>query len=296
MRAPGFGIRDSGFAGAVGASLFLHPASRLGEARGRTRATATGADRFPALKSRLSKSRIPNPEARLPAGFTLLEMLLAITLLALLLAGAYSGIQTSVKAMHSGERVIERLDRMRTVQEFLRHQMSRIMPLPYAMTENGNYVFEGGRDFMRFVAPMPGYLSHGGPYVQTLALKPGKDGLKLVFSGAMLNGFDINAEKTAERDPVVLLDHIREGTFAYRALDEQGQLAPWSSEWNDFSVTPLLVQVQLVMQPGQQVDWPTLAVPLMLDSGAARVQPGVIPRLLPGLITQPQQQPPGSTR
>ena len=51
-------------------------------------------------------------------GFTLLEVLMAVTLLALLLAGAYSGIQTSVRAMHAGERVIERVDRVRTVQEF----------------------------------------------------------------------------------------------------------------------------------------------------------------------------------
>jgi general secretion pathway protein J len=226
-------------------------------------------------------------------GFTLLEMLLAITLLALLLAGAYSGIQTSVKAMHSGERVIERLDRMRTVQEFLRHQLSRILPLAYAQTENGNYIFEGARDSMRFVAPMPGYLSRGGPYVQTLALERGQDGLRLVFSGAMLNGFDINELKAAEREPVVLLDHIREGAFAYRALDDQGQLAPWADNWENPTMTPLMVQVQLVMQNGDQIGWPTLAVPLMLDSGATRIQPALMPRLLPGLNVHPQ---PGGQR
>lgn len=230
--------------------------------------------------------------SRLPAGlrgFTLLEMLLAIVLLALLLAGAYSGIQTSVKAMHAGERIIERVDRIRTVQEFLRHQMSRIMPLAYAQSDNGNFVFEGDRSFMRFVAPMPGYLSRGGPYVQTLALKPGPDGLRLVFSGAMLNGFDINEEKTAERDPVVLLDHIRDGAFAYRALDDQGQLSPWSTQWDDPSITPLMVQVELVMQNGQQIDWPTLAVPLMLDLGAARPRALTpqLPQGAPGRNPQP---------
>ena len=226
-------------------------------------------------------------------GFTLLEMLLAITLLALLLAGAYSGIQTSVKAMHAGERVIERVDRIRTVQEFLRHQMSRIVPLAYAQTDNGNIVFEGDRATMRFVAPMPGYLSRGGPYVQTLALKPGPDGMRLMFSGAMLNGFDINAESTAERDPVVLLDRIRDGAFSYRALDDQGQLAPWSTQWDDSSITPLMIQIELVMQNGQQIDWPTLAVPLMLDSGAARARAlvpqlpqGVPPRNVPGAKSQ----------
>jgi general secretion pathway protein J len=213
-------------------------------------------------------------------GFTLLEMLMSLVLLALLLAGAYGGIRTSVRAMHSGEHVIERVDRMRTVQGFLRHQLSRILPLPYEQTLNSNYVFEGARDFMRFVAPMPGYLSHGGPYVQTLALTRGTDGLQLVFSDAMLNGFDPKEEKAAERDPVVLLDHIRDGAFSYRMLDEQGQLTQWSSSWDDPGVTPLMIQIELVMQNGERIGWPTLSVPLMLDSGATRVT-AVAPKLMP---------------
>jgi general secretion pathway protein J len=235
-----------------------------------------------AARSCLSGSRLTAHASRFSRGFTLLEVLLAVTLLALLLAGAYSGIQTSVRAMHSGEKVIERVDRIRTVQEFLRHQFSRIMPLSYEQTTTGNYVFEGDRALMRFVAPMPGYLSHGGPYVQTLALTAGDGGMRLVFSGAMLNGFDPKQEKAAERDPVVLLDHIRDGAFTYRALDDQGQLAPWSSSWDDPSVTPLMIQVELVMQDGERVGWPTLAVPLMLDSGAARVQTAA-----PKLMTNP---------
>ena len=180
-------------------------------------------------------------------GFTLLETLMAIVLLALLLAGAYSGIQTSVRAMHAGERLIERIDRVRTVQEFLRHQLTRILPLSYAQTDAKVYVFEGEHDFMRFVAPMPGYLSHGGPYVQTLALVHGSDGLSLVFSGTMLNGFDWQEDKKSERQPVVLIDHIRDGGFSYRALDDQGQLAPWSPSWDDPNLTPLLVRIELTM-------------------------------------------------
>jgi general secretion pathway protein J len=220
------------------------------------------------------------PVRQKSGGFTLLEVLLAVTLLALLLAGAYGGIQTSVRAMHAGERIIERVDRVRTVQEFLRHQLSRILPLPYEQATTGNYVFEGDRAMMRFVAPMPGYLSHGGPYVQTLALTPGEDGMHLVFSGAMLNGYDAKLEKTAERDPVVLLDHIRDGAFAYRAIDDQGQLTSWGSTWEDPNLTPLMIQIELVMQDGERVDWPTLAVALMLDSGATRVQMAA-PKLVP---------------
>lgn len=223
------------------------------------------------------------PGGAAAGGFTLLEVLLAVTLLALLLAGAYSGIQTSVRAMRSGEHLIERIDRVRTVQEFLRHQLTRVTPLAYGQTDSGmSIVFEGERGFMRFVAPMPGYLSRGGPYVQTLALKSGSGGMQLVFSGAMLNGFDLKEQQAAEREPVVLLDHVRDGAFSYRTLDDQGQLAPWDSNWEDNGVTPLMVQIALQMQDGERVGWPLLEVPMMLDSGAARLQRVPALRGLPG--------------
>jgi general secretion pathway protein J len=208
----------------------------------------------------------------LPRGFSLLEVLLAITLLALLIAGAYSGIRAAANAMRAGEAAIDRADRLRTAQEFLRHQLSRILPLAYAQNDadGSNYVFEGKDQFMRFVAPMPGYLSRGGPYVQTLELARGSDGLQLRFNDAMLNGFDVQKSKSNDAEAVVLLDHIRDGRFEYRTLDDQGELTNWSSDWSSPGLTPLMVRIRLNMQPGVQIPWPVLDVPLMLNAGAVR--------------------------
>ena len=203
-------------------------------------------------------------------GFTLLEMLLSVILLAMLLAGAYSGIHAAANAMHAGERAIDRADRLRTAQEFLRRQISHTMPLTYDHDDVTNtvHVFEGAGQFMRFVAPMPGYLSRGGPYVQTLELTRGNGGLQLVFTDAMLNGYEAQNPKTDE--PVVILDRIRSGQFQYRTLDDQGQLTDWFSEWPDPSITPLMVRLSLEMQPGVEIPWSELDVPLVLNAGAVR--------------------------
>lgn len=211
-------------------------------------------------------------------GFTLLEVLMAVILLALLIAGAYSGISASAHAMRAGEAAIDRTDRLRTAQQFLRRQLSHILPLMYARNDSNNssYVFDGQARSMRFVAPMPGYLSRGGPYVQTLELVPGKDGLQLQFSDIMLNGYD--EKNTAETEPVVLLEHIADGRFEYRALDEQGRLTGWSSAWPDPSITPLMIRIELTMRSGAQLPWPTLDVALMLNAGAAR------PHITPAII------------
>lgn len=219
-----------------------------------------------------ARSRMLSRADRTSAGFTLLEVMLAILLLALLLAGTFGAIRTAVHAIHSGEAKIDRINRLRVAQLFVRRQVSHIMPLAFGQDEstNTNLVFEGQGNYMRFVAPMPGYLSKGGPYVQTLALVGNsRGGKQLLFTDSMLNGFDADA-KTGDNEPSVLLDQIDDGRFEYRTLDDQGQLTDWSDHWDDPSLTPVMVRIVLRMNPDAHVDFPEMEIPLMLDVGASR--------------------------
>jgi len=205
-------------------------------------------------------------------GFTLLEVMLAILLLAVLLAGTYGAIRTATHAMHSGELAIDRTNRLRVAQEFLRRQISRIMPLAFGQDENTNtnFVFEGNGNSMRFVAPMPGYLSKGGPYVQTLSFAGNRSGgRELLFTNTMLNGFDID-DKSQQKEPAILLDQIADGHFEFRTLDDNGDLTDWSDQWDDPSVTPVMVRVVVRMRPEARVEFPEMDIPLMLDVGAVR--------------------------
>ena len=216
-------------------------------------------------------------------GFTLLEIILVLVLLSLLLAAGFGGIAASVRGMRSGEAAIERVDKVRTTQEFLRHQISRILPFAYNQAQaqaqvqviNVNQgrlqkeLFDGRSNFMRFVAPMPGYLSRGGAYVQTLELRPAEGGLQLVFTTTLLNGFSLEKSSAKEDSTVVLLDHISEGKFSYRGLDPQGQLMNWADAWPDPSSTPLMVGIDLTLAQGR-IGWPSMAIALQMDSTAQR--------------------------
>jgi len=204
-------------------------------------------------------------------GFTLIEIMLAILLLALLLAGTYGSVRTVVRATHSGEDVIDHVNRLRVAQEFLRHQISRILPMPFGQEDGtNNIVFQGEGDFMRFVAPMPGYLSYGGAYVQTLKLVNGSNGLQMQYTHALLNGFDLEKPSEAEEEPVVLLDQMQEARFEYRAFDEEGQLTDWSDQWEDSSLTPVMVRIAVTLRPETHTVWPNMEIPLLLDTSAVR--------------------------
>lgn len=217
---------------------------------------------------------------RRSAGFTLLEVMLAILLLAMLLAGTFGAVRTATRATQAGEEAVDRINRVRVTQEFLRHQLSRLMPLGFDRDDSTgiNTVFEGDGKTMRFVAPMPGYLSKGGPYVQTLALERDGRGLALSFGHEMLNGFDPRqpaglrrgARKQPGDEPVVLINQIRRAHFEYRGIDEEGKLDRWVDRWKDVSLTPVMVRIVAEMEEEARIEFPPMDVAMVLDAGSLR--------------------------
>jgi general secretion pathway protein J len=198
--------------------------------------------------------------------------LLAILLLGLLMAGAWAGITTATKATRSGEALIDRTNRVRVAQEFIRRQIRNALALPYVVDKSTGETrtFEGDADVMRFVAPMPGYLSRGGAYLQTLELRSGRGGgRELVFAHELLNGYDPDKPREAERDPVILIEGIRRATFEYRGLDETGKLGDWEDEWDEPGSQPVLVRMKFDMDERSGYVWPEIVVPVLANSANA---------------------------
>ena len=243
------------------------------------------------MRRQPSAGRLRNgsPGASRKRGFTLLEILIAVTLLALLVALAYGTLRTAVRAMRSGEALITRTDQLRTAQEFLRRQLSHAMPLPFERLEDTgeNRVFVADRGELRFVAPMPGHLSRGGPHVQWLTL----DGDALLFDHAQLNGYDPADPKAGnKREPVVLLEGIRDAKFEFRELDpETGELGEWDSDWDDPQRLPLLVRLDVEFEEESRQHWPDLEIPLLV----ATASPGMFGfNQMPGRVDFPTPEPP----
>jgi general secretion pathway protein J len=148
--------------------------------------------------------------------------------------------------------------------------------------------FDGAHDNLQFVAPMPGYLSRGGPYVLTLKLVPSGAGdgtQKLQFAYAML----VNEKPLADDakvPPEDLLDGIADAHFEYRGLGQDGKIGDWKTEWKRPAELPIEVRLLLrFADPARS--WPAFSTALPLGFANAHAE-----NAMPG--TQPQQpvQPP----
>jgi general secretion pathway protein J len=190
------------------------------------------------------------------AGFSLIEVMLATALLAAGLALAFGALVNATRATERAETMAQRNERLRAVQAFLRKQIDGALAIPYDFEPGTGEatVFEADRDLLKFVAPMPGYLSRGGPYVQTFRLRRGADGLRLEFEHQLLTP---DGPIENEREPEILLEGIADGGFEVRTLTEQGEPGEWLDDWDRSGEMPRLVKLELRMRdPG--ATWPTL--------------------------------------
>jgi len=213
-------------------------------------------------------------------GFTLVELLLAVTLLSILLALAYGGLHAATRATDRGQTILEESSRLRMVHQFVRKQLNQAIPLSFSQQEGDvaqgqvQEVFLGNASSIRFVGPMPGYLGFGGPQVQQLSLVPGDHGLELVLEHALVQGFE--ESRLTERDPILLIDHIDSAAFSFLGRDDSGELLPWSSQWEETDKMPVAVALDIDFEEGAYTQWPLLVAAVRIDGSVVQHVPGNI--------------------
>jgi general secretion pathway protein J len=226
------------------------------------------------------------------AGFTLIEIILATVLLALGMAIAFASLHSANGSVQRAELAAGRNEHLRAVQGLLYRFLQSAQPLVLArdnMTQQVTY-FDGAHDKLQFVAPMPGYLSRGGPYVVTLKLAPSDKGdgtQKLQFAYAML----VNEKPLADDDklpPEDLLDGIADAHFEYRGIGQDAKIGDWKAEWKRPAELP--IEVRLVLRFADAArPWPAFSTALPLGFASAHPE-----NAAPG-IQQPLQQAPSPT-
>lgn len=208
-------------------------------------------------------------------GFTLVELLLAVTLLSMLMALTYGGLQAATRTTDRGQKILEESGRLRMAHQFVRKQINQAIPLGFSQEDENVValgepaqmeVFYGQTGSIRYVGPMPGYLGFGGPQVQELNIVNGENGLELVLTHALLQGFE--DASLDQRDPIVLIDHIESAEFSFLIRDEEGEIAGWVSDWEETAELPVAVALEIKFEEGVYTDWPLLVAAVKVDSSA----------------------------
>jgi len=204
------------------------------------------------------------PTDRAQAGFTLAELLVAMTLLAFLSVALFGGLRFGARSWDAVVRDSDDRDRIALAQSFLRDRLGQVS-LPGRWRGRDSYadtLLEGAPDRVAFSAPWLSSLALGGLYRFTLwyepGIEPGDGRLMLAWQPADADpdSLDDLGDLAGER---VLLDGVAEFGLSYLGIPEDAQELEWHDRWDEGPSPPDLVQIELVFaDPGRF--WPNFAV------------------------------------
>ncbi len=211
--------------------------------------------------------------ARQERGFTLLELLIAMTLLGLLMLGLFGGLRLGARVWEASDARSADRARIEAVQRFIRTYLGQARPLAAADRTGDDVVaFVGRGERLDFTAVLPAYLSAGGFEHVALSLAEGDNGQGLVLEhGPLQRREDGRAElfQLDDAENSVLLDNLVAVEFSYYGARGRGEDAEWTDRWDDDQRLPLLVRIRIEFPESDRRIWPELTVALRIQGEGA---------------------------
>lgn len=194
------------------------------------------------------------------AGFTLVELLVAVTLFALLSVVLFGGLRFGMRASEAGTARLDWSAEVAVASGFLRNQLADAQPLEKDSGEGGKVVaFDGESDCVEFVASPPAHLAAGGWHVLRLEREQRPGGDRLVVSWRLVRA-DPGERAASSAQRSVLLERVTTIEFAYFGALAEGDAPQWHNRWRDAAGLPALVRLRLGFADGRQA--PELLVAL----------------------------------
>jgi len=176
------------------------------------------------------------------AGFTLLELIISLTIIAIIAMMVQNGFRLSVSAWEKGESAIEDQQRYRYVLELIQRQLSS--SLPHASSEkvktDSDVVFKGDDASLEFVSRMSLISGDSSGMIRVRYRVEVKDERKSVLfaESNLVDRLSVSSQdEPGEEDWHILLSDIHDFAFDYLAglppEDALDDASSWESSWGE---------------------------------------------------------------
>jgi general secretion pathway protein J len=194
-------------------------------------------------------------------GFTLIELMVALVLMAGIASILYGSLALAGRSWDGGEAKADQVSDMRSALTYLRTQLSEQYPQRMWKTPEVQLLFAGEHDEMRYAAVLPERVAGGGVYYFRLAVRRNGDKSQLVQERLIPDPSALQEPEFRDAERSVLADDVADLKVSYFGRDANAaelDAPTWRDRWDDRQRLPLLVRVDV--KPVKGAPWPSLLV------------------------------------
>ena len=181
------------------------------------------------------------------SGFTMIELVVAIALLATMMVLMYSGLSFSLRSWDAGEANGRRTADRRIGENFLRREMAELFPMRFKDSMVVKVAFVGEPHRLKFVSSRPAGVTQGGLSLVGIEVENGATPRErhLVMRRAMPDdeAKDFGPLDHAER--TVLIEDVESVQFDYFGTENDFTDQKWYDTWPFTERIPRLVRVRI---------------------------------------------------
>jgi len=197
-------------------------------------------------------------------GFTLMEVLIAMSLLGIMVVLLFASLKTCAESWERGEAKIAAVNEVAVVYQFFKRHLATTIPLANDFDpENITFSFQGEQHALKFVSAFPASAAKSGLQLFSLQLLDDEQGRYLQVT---LTPFVTSLPgDPLPHEEVTLLDHVKSISLAYFGINPSSGQADWQNDWLERDNLPRLVKITIELDNG--AEWPEMVIGLKLNGG-----------------------------
>jgi general secretion pathway protein J len=200
-------------------------------------------------------------------GFTLIEVLIAMTLLSIMVVLLFASLRICAESWEQGESKIAEVNETAVVYNFFQRHLSPAIPLwnDFAKkTIDKTFSFQGKKQSLEFVSVFPA--SSGRAGMQLFSITQQEQDKERVIKVTLTPFFPVSKGDGWRPEEVVLLRHVSDFSLAYFGAVDGASESSWQDEWVEKDIQPQLVKIRI--NTTNDVFWPEMIIELKVPAVA----------------------------
>ncbi len=203
-------------------------------------------------------------------GFTLIEVLIAMTLLSMMMVLLFGSLKICADSWERGENKINDVNELAVVYNFFHQHLSLAQPLWNDFSnEKQSFSFQGNDHSLQFVSAMPVSAGRSGLQLFTVDLQ--SENNERFIKVTLTPFFSLTEGAAWHKEEEILINHVSDFTLTYFGSDDGTNLGSWQDKWLAKNVLPSLVKINITLD--NDIIYPEMILELKVVGATNTINP-----------------------